>query len=234
MKTIDSNVHFFWRSKWSLRCVLIACVLLFLSGGHLVSAQQTAPEQVNNWGSLAQYQVCLACHGSDGVGNEVLGSPTLAGSSAWYLQRQLENFKSGIRGSHSNDQLGKQMAGFAVTLSEEDIVTLATYVAAMASVKQVPTIEGDLAKGQQLYIICGSCHGAKGQGNKALNSPQLIGLNDWYIVRQLQHFKSGVRGQHEADKYGLQMSKMAQMLVDDQAIRDVAAYIARLSLDKPS
>ena len=210
------------------RFTLTTFVLLLLSGVNLASAQQVATDQ-KNAGDPAQYQVCVVCHASDGLGDEALGAPALAGSSAWYLQRQLDNFKNGVRGSHSNDQLGKQMAGFAAALSEDQIDQLAKYISAMPAVTSASTIAGNPTKGQQLYIVCGSCHGAKGQGNEALNSPRLTGLNDWYVLRQLQNFKSGVRGQHKADTYGLQMAKMAQLLTDDDAIRDVAAYINRLS-----
>ena len=30
---------------------------------------------------------------------------------------------------------------------------------------------GDPAKGKALYATCASCHGAKGEGNQALNAP---------------------------------------------------------------
>lgn len=85
---------------------------------------------------------------------------------------------------------------------------------------------GDADKGQPLYAVCGSCHGAQGEGNQSLNAPRLAGQEDWYIVRQLQNFKTGVRGSNPQDTYGMQMAPMAQILPNDQAIEDVAAYIA--------
>ena len=222
-----SKFNFVVNGRWPSAFVLTTFVLLFLNGANLAGAQQAVTDE-QNIGGPAQYQACVACHGSDGSGNKALSAPTLAGASAWYVQRQLLNFKSGVRGSHSNDQLGKQMASFAAALSGAQIVQLAEFIAAMPMVTPAPTIEGNLTKGHQIYIVCGSCHGASGQGNKALNSPRLTGLNDWYIVQQLQHFKSGVRGQHEADTYGLQMAKMAQLLTDDEAAADVTVYINSL------
>ena len=59
-------------------------------------------------------------------------------------------------------------------------------------------------------------------------APRLAGMNDWYLVRQLQHFREGVRGRHPEDFYGNQMVDMAQILVDDAALRDVTAYIGTL------
>lgn len=87
---------------------------------------------------------------------------------------------------------------------------------------------GDAAKGKAFYTTCVACHGDKGQGNKALNSPKIAGQETWYIVRQLKNFKAGIRGAHPKDIYGQQMRPMAMTLPNDQAIEDVAAYINTL------
>ena len=44
----------------------------------------------------AAYAVCLACHGADGMGNKALNSPSIAGLSSWYLERQLKNYKEAL------------------------------------------------------------------------------------------------------------------------------------------
>ena len=85
--------------------------------------------------------------------------------------------------------------------------------------------KGDAARGKPLYQVCVACHGAKGEGNKALNAPRLAGQEDWYIVRQLKNFKEGIRGTNPKDIYGMQMRPMAMTLANDQAMEDVAAYI---------
>jgi cytochrome c oxidase subunit 2 len=87
---------------------------------------------------------------------------------------------------------------------------------------------GDAERGKTLYATCGACHGANGEGLEALNAPKLAGQEEWYVVRQLQNFKAGVRGNNPRDTYGMQMAPMAQTLVDDQAMQDVAAYIRTL------
>ena len=70
-----------------------------------------------------------------------------------------------------------------------------------------------VAAGEQIFATnCIACHGAKGEGNKALNAPKLTGLSDWYAVTQLKHFKSGVRGSHADDTYGKQMAPMSMTL----------------------
>ena len=55
------------------------------------------------------YAICAVCHGDDGKGIEVLSAPRVAGIPDWYLERQVRNFDTGIRGTHSEDIFGRQM-----------------------------------------------------------------------------------------------------------------------------
>ena len=87
---------------------------------------------------------------------------------------------------------------------------------------------GDAAKGKVLYSVCAACHGANGEGQEALNAPKLAGQQDWYVIRQLQNFKAGIRGTNPKDTFGMQMAPMSQTLANDQAMADVAAFIKTL------
>jgi cytochrome c oxidase subunit 2 len=87
---------------------------------------------------------------------------------------------------------------------------------------------GDPERGKSLYGVCSTCHGEKAEGLQEMNAPALAGRESWYIIRQLQNFKSGVRGTDPGDTYGLQMAPMAQLLTDKQAMEDVAAYLSSL------
>ena len=87
---------------------------------------------------------------------------------------------------------------------------------------------GDADRGKALYAVCATCHGAAAQGMQEMNAPALAGREEWYLIRQLQNFKSGIRGSNPKDTYGLQMAPMAQVLADQQAIEDVAAYLRSL------
>jgi cytochrome c553 len=80
-----------------------------------------------------------------------------------------------------------------------------------------------------LYATCAACHGADGRGNEALKAPPLVGQNDWYIVAQLKKFKEGIRGADPQDASGQQMRAMVNVLPDETAVRNVAAYIRTLS-----
>ena len=55
--------------------------------------------------------------------------------------------------------------------------------------------------------------------------PRLAGTDDWYLLRQLEAFRNGVRGTHADDRTGRQMRAMAAVLPNDQALKDVVAFI---------
>ena len=177
----------------------------------------------------AQYAVCTACHGPQGQGMQALNAPKLAGQAGWYLEGQLENFKAGLRGAHEKDVFGRQMAPMARSLATADAV--ANVVAHIATLPDDPapqTVEGNVKAGAKRYVVCGYCHGAQGEGTEYMNAPRLAGMSDWYLVRQLENFKEGIRGTHPQDYHGKQMRFMAETLQDEQAINDIVAYIDTL------
>lgn len=176
------------------------------------------------------YANCIACHGSDGQGNQALNAPAIAGMEPWYTKRQLDYFRNGIRGAHEDDEHGAQMRAFASIVSDPETERdLAAYIAQMPAVDVASTIDGDATRGKRIFRTCGACHGRDGQGTQATNAPRLAGLDDWYQKRQLEYFQRGVRGGHEDDLYGPQMSAMSKILIDDTAMQDVIAYINTLT-----
>jgi cytochrome c oxidase subunit 2 len=178
----------------------------------------------------ASYAVCSACHGAQGEGNQMLNAPSLAGQSDWYLKRQLKNFKHGIRGSNnSEDIFGAQMAPMAATLVDDAAIdNVVAYISTLPAVDSPATITGDIDNGQEIFTTCKSCHGEQGQGIWSMNAPRLSGVEDWYLTRQLDNYKTGVRGTHPADMYGKQMNLITGVLRSEQAVKDLVAYINTL------
>ena len=177
----------------------------------------------------ALYAVCAACHGPDAGGNQSLNAPRTAGQHSWYVKRQLQAFKDGVRGAAPGDIYGAQMRPMAMTLIDEAAIdNVVAYIATLTAAAPPVTVKGDVALGKQLYVTCAACHGQKGEGIQAQNSPRLADQDDWYLVRQLQNYRSGPRGTHPKDAYGMMMKPMATMLKDDQAINNVVAYIRTL------
>ena len=174
---------------------------------------------------------CTTCHGADGRGNFGVQAPRLAGMEPWYLKRQLENFRAGIRGAHLKDTEGMAMRPMAAQLTDEGIADVVEWVGDWNYIPAQMTIEGDSAAGKQLYLQCATCHGDEAQGNETLGAPALRGQNDWYLVTQLKNFKKGWRGSESLDHYGQQMMPMAQILTDDDSINNVVSHINTLGKD---
>ncbi len=177
----------------------------------------------------AMYGVCAACHGQQGEGVVAMNAPKLAGQSEWYLKRQILAYKDGLRGAHQDDVYGQQMIGMVATLAtEESIDNVVAHITSLPDTKPESTIDGDVDNGKRLYAVCAYCHGDDGMGVQALNAPRLAGMTDWYLERQLVNFKDDIRGAHPQDYYGFQMGLMSQSLHDEQARKDIVAYINSL------
>ncbi len=177
------------------------------------------------------YRNCTICHGPDGQGIPLQLAPALTNLSEKYLVEQLKKFKTGMRGAHPEDVAGLRMLPMSQTMvTEEDMQAVASHIVSLGSSPIEATLEGgDPAKGQASYALCMACHGPDGKGNDLLNSPSLVNQHDWYQLVQLKNFKTGIRGTNPQDIGGAQMRPMAMILVDEQAMKDVIAYIQTLS-----
>lgn len=177
----------------------------------------------------AQYAVCAACHGPAGEGLQALNAPKIAGQEPWYLRRQLQNYKAGLRGVHDDDIFGKQMAPMAATLiNDAAIDNVIAHIQTFPDSPAPVTIEGDAARGEKLYVVCAYCHGKGAQGIQMINAPRMAGMTDWYLANQLKNFREGIRGGHAQDFYGMQMGFMGKTLQDDDQVNDLIAYINTL------
>jgi cytochrome c oxidase subunit 2 len=177
----------------------------------------------------AQFTVCAACHGPQGEGNSTMNGPKLAGQADWYLKRQIMSYKKGLRGAHEDDAIGRAMIGMVATLVDEAAIdNVVAHIQTLPVNPITTTIDGDVEHGKKLYTVYAYCHGGDGMGRQALNAPRIAGSSDWYLARQLQYFKDGVRGSHPDDFYGFQMGLMGQSLHDDQSVNDIIAYINTL------
>ncbi|GIW45882.1 MAG: paerucumarin biosynthesis protein PvcD [Candidatus Binatia bacterium] len=91
-----------------------------------------------------------------------------------------------------------------------------------------------LARGRELYVLCSSCHGERGQGDQRRGAPVIGGMPEWYVAAQLRKFLAGERGYHPDDTTGLQMRPMAQAVYRDGDLQAVAAYVASLHPPTPA
>lgn len=183
----------------------------------------------NDGGGNIYQRVCLACHGDKGQGNPQLRTPSIAGLPDWYVMAQLVKFRSRLRGGHEKDLTGIQMHAIAMSLNEAQMKEAAVVIAKMPLHATKNTLKGDAAKGMFVYMDqCMACHRYNGSGEVAFRSGQLVGLQDWYMLSQLEKFRSGVRGSDRKDEDGLRMREIASRL-NDRDLTDVLAYVAQLA-----
>src|SRR5450631_2103868 len=64
------------------------CAVALAAGGALAADAE---------GSRIFLSACAGCHGDRGQGNAGLGAPNIGGLDAWYIERQLHDFASGMR-----------------------------------------------------------------------------------------------------------------------------------------
>lgn len=95
------------------------CGAVLLLAASMATAATTGDVEAGK----SKSQACAACHGP--TGNESVDPtyPRIAGQYADYLAKALRDYKSGARKNAI-------MAGFATTLSEQDIADLSSYFAA--------------------------------------------------------------------------------------------------------
>jgi cytochrome c553 len=171
-------------------------------------------------GAVLAAASCNACHGQAGVSDDAI-FPNLAGQSAASIYKQLQDFKSGMRGA-------AVMGPYAVPLSDGDMRDLAAHYASLpraaARAPDAPRrgdatlrlIEfGDPMRG---IVACAACHGPLGFTTAA---PSLHGQQRAYLEAQLQALAGGRRH----NDISAQMRSIARSLTP-QEINSLAAYYA--------
>ena len=207
--------------------LVVLATLLFIAG-LILSGCRMGPVDAATRGREV-FETCVPCHNSDGSGNPTVGAPNIAGMKEWYVERELQKFRGGVRGMQFNDVEGMRMRPMALSLAtDEDVKAVARYVETLPPVPHASSLTGDPKAGAALYATCAACHGDNGAGNQDLGAPRIAGEDDWYLATELRKFRSGVRGNNPKDIEGRLMRPMARALADDEAVRNVVTYIDTL------
>jgi len=162
--------------------------------------------------------MCAACHGADGNSPTNM-FPKLAGQGEAYLEKQLVEFKSGVRSN-------AVMAPMVASLNKQDMADIAAYYASQ-TVTPGAVSEELLEAGQQVFRAgnkksgvpaCMACHGPTGAGVPAAKWPALSGQHAAYVEAQLKTFSDGTRSNDP--------NSMMRDIADE--MKAVAAYVAGL------
>lgn len=91
--------------------------------------EQAAPKAAEYLAGKGLYETkCADCHGTRGEGNEHVAAPPLAALKPWYIEKQVQKFRAGQRGTAEADVYGQIMVSAAADLSSEDISALNAYL----------------------------------------------------------------------------------------------------------
>lgn len=165
-------------------------------------------------------QVCVSCHGENGV-SATPEIPSLAGQSSAAIYKQLHDYRSGAR-------VNPQMTPVAAPLSPQQLASVAVYYGRFARERtglggrdlpgEIEIVklarEGDSSR--QLPA-CDSCH-VPGAGGP-IETPVITGQNQAYLAAQLRAFRHGER---QNDVYR-RMRAIAAKLSEDE-IDELARY----------
>jgi cytochrome c553 len=172
-------------------------------------------------GQAISTQVCAACHTADGSRGSP-ANPILAGQHPEYLVKQLQEFKSGKRKN-------AVMAGFAATLTEDDMRHVSAFYASK-NAKPGAAKNKDLLKlGERIWRggiadkgvpACAGCHGPTGKGIPSQYA-RLAGQHADYTESQMLAFRINGRAN------SAQMTAIAAKM-NDAEIKAVSDYAAGL------
>jgi len=164
---------------------------------------------------------CQFCHGLNGEASSVI-YPRLAGQNKLYLEKQLNDFKSGKRQVEPMNEISG-------SLTADEITALAVYFKEQPAKshrvrdKQLAAVgEYIFNKGNQYSGIaaCASCHGGNGEGTDL--RPRLAGQHKRYVSEQLNDFTLRTRSNDNAIMYSI-----AEKLTELE-IEAVALYVSGL------
>jgi cytochrome c553 len=146
----------------------------------------------------------------------------LAGQHPEYLNKQLQEFKSGKRANAI-------MSGMVAALSPEDMKNISAWLGQQKAKSGFAKDKQTVALGERIYRggiadrqipACAGCHSPNGAGLPS-QYPRLSGQHADYTTAQLSGFRDGVRLNN------LTMTQVAAKL-NDREIKAVSDYIAGL------
>ena len=182
---------------------------------------------------------CNSCHGPEGLGDDNMGTPRIAGQFYTFLHKQLEDYASDKR----TDTTMFIMNANAKGLTEQDRKDVATYLASLRKkgdtktsnleeLKAAGIAVGLPHKGKSLVYwggndkgipACYSCHGFNGMGAPPIFP--MIGQQRYvYLVNQLKKWRDGSRTN---DPKGAMQAVAKKM--SDEDINNAAAYLTTTS-----
>jgi cytochrome c553 len=156
----------------------------------VVVADAAAGETIYTRG-VNNIPACGTCHGEAGIPEGTSPYPRLAGQSADYVAKQLDDYARGVR-------VNEQMTAIARALNGQQRAQVARYVTTLKPPETALSAAALVERGRTLDEVgdndlavpaCGNCHGLRGRGEGVM-LPPLAGQPRAYLVSQLNAFRA--------------------------------------------
>lgn len=184
----------------------------------LISASSLTSAASEDLGFVVFRDRCMACHLQTGMGIKEMNAPSIAGLPRWYVTDQLRKFRRDQRGFHDDDAPGSLMQANAVALDEKSIAFVGRHIESLTPNEGRNTLAVQATEtSKALYDgRCADCHGDHAQGDRARRVPPLTSQQDWYLLKQIDNFKTGKRTHFEND---------ASMNLKEEELQSIIAWI---------
>lgn len=217
---------------------MLVSTATFAAGGSNSSFENGQKIFTNGKGSVP---ACTSCHGEKGMGNDMMGTPRLAGQTMQFIRKQLEDFASDRR----TDTTMFVMNANAKGLTKQDRIDVALYLskqkddqAELLRAADPSNLDDLKANGVEVGVThlgkamvnygvpekgipaCKSCHGYNGRGVDPVY-PRIGGQKYVYLVNQLKKWRDGTRANDPLS----QMQKVARKM-SDADIHNAASFLS--------
>ena len=175
----------------------------------------------------ALYKKCAGCHGLNGDRAALGKSAIIAGRNETTLFEDLKGYKAGTLNKHG---MGGVMKGQVVSLSEEDMESVAQYISKLTKKthsykRSYSSSKSKNSRGSTLYKRCTICHGDYGKKAAFGKSAIIAGKYSGRIYRDLKGYKKGTLNKHGL---GSLMHRQVSSL-SNRDLWDLASYVSSLN-----
>ena len=168
------------------------------------------------------FAICTACHGAQAEGNQDAQRAEARGSGRLVHRAAAAELQARrARRATTATLSASRWRRFASMLDRRrGVSNVVAYIALAAR-----HARADASVERQSSSAARSCTrpaqratATRARASGRTNAPRLAGMSDWYLARQLENFRQGIRGTHPQDFHGAQMALAWRGLAQGRAV----------------